>query len=179
MADKSLILLVEDSEDDVILIRRAFLKANIYNPIQVVNNAQDAIAYLKGEGLFSNRTEFPLPDLVLLDLKMPGTDGFEVLTWIRLQPGLTRLRVVVLTSCAEASEVSRAYALGANSLLLKPLDFSELVGIALALQEYWFEACSAPEVSHPSSESTESSQDDSHAAHVSTPSPHTHADERV
>src|ERR1700674_4968478 len=98
MPDQALILLVEDREDDVLLVRRAFAKANVLNPMQVVRDGREAIAYLKGEGKYSNRAEYPLPELLLLDLKMPGTDGFDVLKWMRQQPGLKALRVVVLTS---------------------------------------------------------------------------------
>jgi CheY-like chemotaxis protein len=93
--DQSVILLVEDLADDVLLIRRAFEKAKVINPIHVVPNGEEAISYLNGSGKYANRAEYPLPDLVLLDLKMPGIDGFEVLRWIRQQPGLSSLRVVV------------------------------------------------------------------------------------
>jgi CheY-like chemotaxis protein len=120
MSDRALFLLVEDTEDDVLLIHRAFLKANILNPLQVVRSGEQAIEYLQGTGRFSNRAEFPLPSLVLLDLKMKGIDGFEVLRWIRQQPGLTRLRVVVLTASNAVTDVNLAYQLGANSFLVNP-----------------------------------------------------------
>src|SRR2546430_816526 len=117
MPEHALILLVEDREDDVILVRRAFGKANVLNPMHVVRDGAEAIAYLKGEGKYSNRAEYPLPELLLLDLKMPGTDGFEVLKWMRQQPGLQNLRVVVLTSSDQMRDVNTAYQLGANSFL--------------------------------------------------------------
>jgi CheY-like chemotaxis protein len=98
MPDTGVILLAEDREDDVVLIRRAFRQAYVNNPLQVVQDGVEAISYLRGEGKYSNREEYPLPDLILLDLKMPRVDGFEVLKWIREQPSLATLRVVVLTS---------------------------------------------------------------------------------
>src|SRR6266404_2042107 len=137
MSDQALILVVEDTEDDVLLIRRAFQKDKVANPLQVVRTGEDAIEYLKGEGRFSNRSEYPLPELVLLDLKLPGTDGFEVLKWIRRQPGLSAMRVVVLTSSTQMDDVNKACKIGANSFLVKPVDFEQFVAIAHALHGYW------------------------------------------
>jgi len=94
-------LLVEDNADDVVLIQRAFAKAKVLNPLQITRRGEEAIEYLSGTGKYSNRSEFPLPALVLLDLNMPGLNGFDVLRWIREQPGLVTLRVVVLTSSDE------------------------------------------------------------------------------
>src|SRR5229473_2661647 len=86
--EEAVILLAEDREDEVLLLRHAFAKAGFLNPLQVVPNGEEAIHYLQGEGKYANRDEYPLPALVLLDLKMPRKDGFEVLQWIRQQPGL-------------------------------------------------------------------------------------------
>jgi len=96
--EEEVILLAEDREDEVLLLRHAFAKAGLLNPLHVVPNGEEAIHYLQGEGKYANRDEYPLPALVLLDLKMPRVDGFEVLRWIRQQPGLSALRVVVLTA---------------------------------------------------------------------------------
>src|SRR5207247_4982072 len=96
-------------------------------PIQIVRNGDEAIAYLKGEGQYANRAEYPLPGLLLLDLKMPGKDGFDVLRWIRQQPGVSELRIVVLTSSDEIRDVNQAYQLGANSFLFKSVDFKSFV----------------------------------------------------
>src|SRR4051812_33029458 len=98
MSEQELILIAEDREDDVLLIRRSLERARVLNPIQIVRNGEETISYLQGEGKFANRDEYPLPSLLLLDLKMPRTDGFEVLRWIRQQPALKALRVIVLTS---------------------------------------------------------------------------------
>jgi len=145
MSEHAVILLAEDEEDYVLLIRRAFSQANIPYPLQVVWNGQEAISYLKGEGKYSNRDEYPLPDLLLLDLKMPRVNGFEVLQWIRSQPGLSSLRVLVLTSSDQIRDVNEAYKLGANSFLVKPLDFEDFAELNRLIQEFWLKASKAPE----------------------------------
>src|SRR5204863_7454091 len=86
--ESAVILLVEDRDDDIVLIRKAFEKAELANPIYVVKNGEEAVAYLIGDAPFSNRNEYPFPDLLLLDLKMPKLDGFETLLWLRNQPGI-------------------------------------------------------------------------------------------
>ena len=149
MAEQALFLLVEDSPDDVLLTRRAFHRANIINPLQVVRSGDEAILYLRGEGVYANRAEFPLPGIVLLDLNMPGKDGFEVLEWIRAQAGLRALRVVVLTSSDSVYDVNRAYQLGANSFLVKPVQFERFVEIIQTLRGYWLWMSETPETSRP------------------------------
>src|SRR2546430_8674603 len=145
MPDQAPILIAEDREDDVVLIRRALLHSRITNPIQVVSTGEGVISYLSGEGKFANRAEYPLPSLLLLDLKMPRMDGFEVLRWLRQQPGLKALRVVVLTSSEEIRDVNEAYQLGANSFLVKPIDFEHFVKISQAIRGYWLWMSKAPE----------------------------------
>ncbi|HEV2380841.1 MAG TPA: response regulator [Terriglobia bacterium] len=149
MSDQALILLVEDQENDVLLISRSFAKSKVLNPVQVVRNGPQAIEYLKGAGPFANRAEFPLPSLVLLDIKMPGMDGFEVLRWIRQESGLSNLRVVMLTSSDDIRDVNRAYQLGANSFLVKPVDFERFVEITQALSGYWLWMDQPPQASRP------------------------------
>jgi len=145
--EEAVFLLVDDNEDHVMLLRRAFLKSNVLNPLQVVRNGQEAILYLQGAGRYRNRSEFPLPKIVLLDLKMPGVDGFDVLRWIRQQPELRALRVVVLTSSDAIRDVNLAYELGANSFLVKPMDFEDLAQLTQAIRGYWIWHDKAPEVS--------------------------------
>src|SRR6516162_8208226 len=111
MPDQALILLVDDSEDDILLIRQAFAKAGIPNPLQVVRSGEEAVEYLQGIWKYRNREEFPLPAMVLLDLKMPGMDGFEVLSWIRQQPGLSAIVIVVLTCSVAVRDINKAYGL--------------------------------------------------------------------
>ena len=146
MSDQALILLVEDREDDILLIRKAFERTSTNNPLQVVRDGEEAISYLAGDGKFSNRAEYPLPWLILLDLKMPRVDGFEVLKWIRKQPGFSSLIVVVLTSSEQIRDVNRAYQLGANSFMVKPLDFQNIVEMSRVIQQYWLQHNQFPEV---------------------------------
>src|SRR5258705_10239937 len=145
--DLPIILLAEDSENDVQMFHRAFRQAGIEVPVYVVSDGEEAIAYLSGEGKFSQRAEYPLPDLFLLDLKMPRTDGFEVLAWLRAHPSLCPLRTVVLTTSDDVNEITRAYVFGANSFLTNPLDFT---GFSNTLQEmfnFFFNQAKTPQVS--------------------------------
>lgn len=130
------ILIAEDDDNDVCLIKRAFQKAQFENPLNVVRDGEEAVAYLQGIGVYADRQNNPPPALVLLDLKMPRKNGFEVLEWIREQPEFNHLPVVVLTSSQESSDISRAYALGANSYLVKPANFGSLVDMMNRLREY-------------------------------------------
>ena len=145
MPDMAVIMLVEDRDDDVLLVRKSLERAWINNPLQVVRNGEEAMNYLAGEGRYSRRTEYPLPDLILLDLKLPGIDGFEVLQWIRRQPDFGSITVVVLTSSDAIRDVNRAYALGANSFLVKPLEFENFVETARILKTYWLKTNKRPE----------------------------------
>jgi CheY-like chemotaxis protein len=149
MRDCPVILVAEDDEDYVILIRQVFAKAHIPNPIQVVWNGEEAISYLKGEGKYSNRDEYPLPDIFLLDLKMPRINGFEVLKWVRAQPNLSALRILVLTSSDRIRDVNEAYQLGANSFLVKPFDFEDFTSLSRLIADFWFKASRTPETFRP------------------------------
>jgi CheY-like chemotaxis protein len=131
------ILLVEDNSKDVFLIQRAFRKAGITTPLQVVSDGDAAVKYLGGEAPYSDRTTYPLPVFVLLDLKLPRRSGTEVLMWIRQQPQLRRLPVIVLTSSREYADVNRIYDLGANAYIVKPPDFDQLVDILKTLNLHW------------------------------------------
>src|SRR5436190_591064 len=149
MPDHAVILLAEDREDDVLLVRRAFAKAGIINPLHVVRDGEETISYLAGDGKYSNRAEFPLPHLLLLDLKMPAVVGFEVLRWVRQQPGLSSLRILVLTSSEDLHDVNRAYGLGANSFLVKQMDFENAVELSRTLHRYWLCVSKASDASRP------------------------------
>ena len=144
MLDDQFILLVEDDENDVLLIQRAFRRAGLGTALKVVRDGEQAIDYLSGHGAYGNRERFPLPFLLLLDLKMPGVDGFEVLQWVRAEPELKRLLVVVLTSSNLQADVDRAYELGANSYLVKPVEFDEMVNMVQRFEVYWSEINRTP-----------------------------------
>lgn len=146
VSESPIILLAEDEDDDIALMRRAFKKLRRRTPLHVVKNGEEVLAYLKGEGSYSNRAEYPLPELLLLDLKMPRMDGFEVLAWIRQQPKLQRLIVVVLTSSDQIWDIDKAYKAGANSFLVKPVDTSQSVKLVQELQDYWLNLNRAPEI---------------------------------
>ncbi|MDF5709939.1 MAG: response regulator [Nostoc sp. S4] len=136
-ANQQTILLAEDDSDQVLLICRALHKANLMQHLQVVSNGEAAISYLCGEGEYADRERYPLPILVLLDLKMPRKSGFEVLEWLKQQPKLKRLPVIVLTTSKERTDVHKAYDLGVNSYLVKPVAFSDLTAMIKLLDAYW------------------------------------------
>jgi CheY-like chemotaxis protein len=141
------ILLVEDEENDVMLLQRAFRRAGMVNPLQVVRHGDDAVAYLEGTGEFADRAKYPLPVLVLLDLKLPRRTGLEVLEWVKERPGLKKIPIVVLTSSKNDSDVDRAYELGANSYLVKPVSFETLLELVKSLELYWLVLNERPKVS--------------------------------
>lgn len=133
------ILLVEDDQNDVFFLQYAFETAGVANPLQVVPDGQEALQYLAGKGRYADRLRFPLPCLVLLDLKLPVKMGTDVLRWIRTQPQLSNLLVVVLTSSSDASDVDMAYECGAQSYLVKPLSLEKRLEMARAIKSYWLE----------------------------------------
>ena len=131
------VLIAEDDDGHILLLRRAFEQFGYAGAIQYVRDGEDAVAYLAGEGKFHRRSEFPLPDFLLLDLKMPRMNGLEVLAWVRAQPTLAQLRTVVLTTSDDLRDIRKAYELGAASFLTKPVDFSEFKNTIEALFNYW------------------------------------------
>ena len=140
------ILLVEDDANDVLLIQRAFRNAKLRNPVQVVPHGEEAVAYLAGHGPYADRERYPVPALILLDLKLPRMSGLEVLAWLRQQRGLRRLPVVMLTSSRERVDINRAYDLGANSYLVKPVAFDALLDMVKTVDRYWMDLNEKPEV---------------------------------
>lgn len=139
MSERETILLVEDNGDDALLIQRAFRKIGAASPIHLVTDGEQALSYLAGEGEYADRDSHPFPALMLLDLKLPRRSGFEVLEWLRGQPGLRRLPVVVLTSSSESRDIDLAADLGANSYLVKPVHFDALQELIRALNLYWID----------------------------------------
>jgi CheY-like chemotaxis protein len=128
------ILLAEDDENDALLLQIAFRRAGLRWPIFRVANGLEAKAYLKGDPPYHDRTRYPLPGLVLLDIKMPLMDGFEVLRWMRQQPEFGLILVVILTGSDRTGDADVAQRLGANSFLVKPPDLNNSSGIAPLLE---------------------------------------------
>ena len=131
------ILLVEDNDDDVFLMRRALKEADIRSPLKLASHGDEAIAYLSGLGPFADRVTYPLPRIVFLDLKLPYKSGHEVIAWIRAQERFAQMIVIVLTSSQEAVDLKRAYQLGANSYVVKPPTAEQLVELAQAFKQWW------------------------------------------
>jgi two-component system response regulator len=136
MKNTRTILQVEDDQNDVFLFQHAMRKVGVTNPIQVANDGQEAIDYLAGTGKFADREAFPLPCLVLLDLKLPYVMGLDVLRWIRQQPGAARI-VVLLSASGGEADIATAYRLGANGYLVKPTEASEFQNMVRAIKDFW------------------------------------------
>ena len=130
------ILVAEDLEDDVFLLKQAFNKAQVTSRLESVKDGMEAQAYLKGEGAFADRTAHPFPDILLLDLNMPRMNGFELLEWMRQDEQCRRVVTHVLTASSREADVDRAYELGANSYVLKPSRIGDLVAFVKALHEW-------------------------------------------
>ena len=144
-----LILLVEDDQNDVFFLQYAFETANITNPLHVATDGAQAIDYLAGRGKYSDRARFPLPCLILLDLKLPIKMGLDVLRWIHQQPHLGNLLVIVLTSSSNAEDIDEAYSLGARSYLVKPLSVDQRAALAQLIKSYWLEMNQFPSLPRP------------------------------
>ncbi len=133
------VLHVEDDENDVLLLDLAFKQAGITTPVQVVSDGQQAIDYLARVGRFADREKYPAPRLVLLDLNLPGKNGLEVLDWIRDQPALKDLVVIVFSSWAHKGDVEHASKVGAHSYVLKPMDIDQYRKFAKRVKDTWLD----------------------------------------
>lgn len=129
-------LVVEDDDDEFFLVDRALKQGNVCPSLQRASDGVEAIEYLSGDGKYSDRRNFPLPNLLLLDIKMPRKNGFEVLQWLRLHPPLQSIPVIMLSSSREPEDIRRAYDLGANSFITKPSYdvFAEMAG---TIKDFW------------------------------------------
>ncbi len=144
MQSVPLILLVEDNRMDVELTLDAFREARLANFVRVASNGQEALDYLFGRGEFANREAHPLPGLILLDLKMPRVDGFEVLRQLKSTPVLKRIPVLILTSSKEEGDRALSYDIGANSYLVKPVSFDGFLHVVQQIEGYWLSLNVAP-----------------------------------
>src|SRR6266542_720345 len=129
------VLYAEDEENDVFLMQRAFRKARITNPLQTASDGAEAIRYLQGAGDYADRKRFPLPCLALLDLNLPRHSGLEIVKWIREQPALKHLPVIILTSSSQHRDIAAAYQLGANGYLVKPPSSEKLIELVATLRD--------------------------------------------
>jgi CheY-like chemotaxis protein len=148
MDDKSFtVLLVEDDLNDIFLVKRAFKMARIQNPLQVVTDGQEAINYLRGEGKYADREAFPLPKLIVMDIKMPRRSGFEVLEMVKRDSRPMRLiPIVIVSSSDNPADINRAYELGANAYMVKPVNFRAVERLFESITHYWGLECAKPEL---------------------------------
>ncbi len=139
MSQAGHILVAEDDTTDAFFLQRAFKRTGIPITLHFVRDGQEVLDYLQGEGKFADRQTHPLPQLVLLDLNMPRLDGFDVLKWVRQQPQLSRLVIVIFSASDEARDINRAYGLGANSYIVKPHSMEELMRLVGDFKKHWLQ----------------------------------------
>jgi CheY-like chemotaxis protein len=140
------VLLVEDDLNDIFLVKRAFKKAQIPNPLQVATDGVEAIRYLQGEGKYADRQLHPLPSLIVMDIKMPRKTGFEVLDWIKKDGVLKRIPVIIVSSSDQPEDINHAYESGANAYMVKPVDFRAVETLFQSITHYWGLECAKPEL---------------------------------
>lgn len=138
------VLLVEDELNDIFLVKRAFKIAHLENPLQVVTDGEEATRYLSGEGKYADREAFPLPKLIVMDIKMPRMTGFEVLEWIKHDGKIRRIPVVIVSSSDRPQDIDRAYELGANAYMVKPMDYHAVERLFESITHYWGLECAKP-----------------------------------
>ena len=131
------ILLVEDNDDHIELTKRALQDSGMDNEIYVVKDGIDALNFLYNRDRFSDKAKAPRPGLILLDIKLPKMDGFEVLKRVKSDPNLKSIPIIMLTTSSREEEILRGYSEGANSYVTKPVDFNEFVAKIRSLQTYW------------------------------------------
>jgi CheY-like chemotaxis protein len=139
MAERLNVLLVDDSADDTTILHRAFSRIAPDIVLHFARSGVEALDYLKGADHFADRNRYPLPSLLVLDLKMPGVDGFDVIQWVRKESQLNDLPIVVLSSSNDPSDISRAHELGADAYHVKPSDLNALIGLVEGLKTYWID----------------------------------------
>ena len=138
------ILVMEDNENDAFLLKRALSRSGIRNPVHLVPDGEEGIAYLEGTNQYADRLAHPMPCFIITDLNMPRKSGFEVLEWLRKHPEFRVVPTLVLSSSRHCTDIGRAYGLGANSYLVKPSELHDLERLVRIMHEYWT-ACERPE----------------------------------
>jgi CheY-like chemotaxis protein len=141
------VLLVEDDLNDIFIVKRAFKMADIHTPLQVVTDGQEAVSYLRGDGKYADRNTFPVPRLIVMDIRMPRKSGFEVLEWVKTnrQP-LRRIPIVIVSSSENPDDINHAYELGANAYMVKPMNFRAVEHLFETITHYWGLECAKPEL---------------------------------
>lgn len=141
---RTTVLHVEDDPNDQLFVERAFKKSGVALKLQAVTSGEDAVSYLSAQGPYADRSRFPMPAFILLDLKLTGMSGFEMLEWAREEGASKMLPIAVLTSSREGSDVRRAYEAGATTYFVKPPDTEDLHALVKTLAEYWFTFAKLP-----------------------------------
>lgn len=147
MDSKLWILVAEDDPNDAFLLRRAFEKNGLRNPTHICSDGEDALAYLRGTGKYQDRKQFPFPEVIFTDLKMPKIDGLQVLQWLQQHPDCQVIPVVVFSSSNLEEDVKAAYELGANAYIRKPPSFDALVEVVKVVAAFW-DICEKPPILH-------------------------------
>ena len=140
------VLLVEDELNDIFLVKRAFKMAHLENPLQVVTDGEEATYYLSGKGKYADRKTYPLPRLIVMDIKMPRMSGFDVLEWIKHDGLLRRIPVIIVSSSDRSQDIDRAYELGANAYMVKPVNYQAVERLFESITHYWGLECAKPEL---------------------------------
>jgi CheY-like chemotaxis protein len=138
------ILVADDDPEDRMLIIDALKESHLHNNIQCVENGEELLDYLRNQGQYSDPKQYPTPGIILLDLNMPKKDGREALKELRADPRFRTIPIVVLTTSKAEEDIFKTYNLGANSFITKPVSFSSLVNVMVALNTYWFEIVELP-----------------------------------
>ena len=138
------VLLVEDDLNDIFLVKRAFKAANLENPLQVVTDGEEATNYLSGRGKYADRDAYPLPKLIVMDIKMPRMTGFDVLEWIKHDGALRRIPVIIVSSSDRPEDIDRAYELGANAYMVKPVSYRAVERLFESITHYRGCECAKP-----------------------------------
>jgi len=140
------VLLVEDDLNEIFLVKRAFKMARVQSPLHIVTDGVEAMNYLRGQDRFSDRRAYPLPKLIVMDIKMPRKSGFEVLEWVKRDPLLRRIPIVIVSSSENPADINRSYELGANAYMVKPVDFQAVEHLFQSITHYWGLECAKPEL---------------------------------
>jgi CheY-like chemotaxis protein len=144
--DRPTLLIVEDNEDDIFFVERIFKQIGARCELRFARDGIEAVEYLSGRGVFRDRAKYPMPTIILMDLKMPRRNGFEVLEWMHNQPEIKLIPTIVVTSSTLQEDVTRAYRLGANAVMNKPVDKDSLLQMLKSFHIYWTDFVEMPEI---------------------------------